>query len=84
MSKNETQNENAETDTSGVARKSRESHRDITIRRGNGDDVFVKAGDDVLLLDETEARILATEIRETVDTDTQQEQAQEEEIDGDD
>lgn len=48
----------------GVATKLRKSPLDIVVVRGAGRDVLVKADEQVLLLDESEARILRDEIDE--------------------
>lgn len=52
----------------GVVQDLRESAVDIACIRGDGDDVFVKAGGDVLLLDAMEANTLVAEIQETIQT----------------
>lgn len=59
---------NAETKT-GVVQKLRDSHIDIAVVEGKGDDVFVKAGGDVLLLDRMEATTLAQEIQTKLEGD---------------
>ena len=53
----------------GMDRSLRESRLDIVVTRGDGRDVFVKADDQVLLLDESEARILARELIDELDGD---------------
>jgi hypothetical protein len=52
---------------SGVAQDLRESRMDIVVHQGNGRDVFLKADSSVLLLDKSEARILAKKLTETVE-----------------
>lgn len=51
----------------GIVRQLRDSRLDIAVIRGDGDDVMVKAGGPVLLLEAAEARLLAREIHETLD-----------------
>lgn len=46
----------------GVVHQLRNSPLDIVVHPADGDDVFIKAGGDVLLLDQIEARTLADEI----------------------
>lgn len=56
----------SDTEREGVAKDLRESPVDIACIPGHGDDVYIKAAGDVLLLDAFEAETLAEEIRETV------------------
>lgn len=51
----------------GVAKELRESPLDIVVHRGKGDDVFVKAGERVVLLDEMEAMTLTKELLDELD-----------------
>lgn len=60
---------NAKSRDDGVVQKIRNSHIDIAVVEGEGDDVFLKAGGDVLLVDEMEARTLAKEIVEKLEGD---------------
>lgn len=50
----------------GVVQQLRESQTDIAVVEGDGDDVFLKAGGDVLLLHRMEATTLADEIQRKV------------------
>jgi hypothetical protein len=45
-----------------LAESLRESIQDIIVTRGQGREIFVKADDQVLLLDESDARVLLDEL----------------------
>lgn len=51
----------------GIAQSLPNSRLNIVVTRGKGQDVFVKADGQVMLLDESEARDLAREITETLE-----------------
>lgn len=55
------------TTADGVAQRLGSSHIDVACVEGNGDDVFLKVGGDVVLTDESGARLLAKEIEETLE-----------------
>jgi|GEM_PF-5691977 len=59
----------AEGDQDGVVQDLRESPIDIAVIEGDGDDMLVKAGASVLLLDRTEADLLRQEIAGTLEAD---------------
>ena len=61
-SKGKNPDESGEESNGGVVHQLRNSRLDIVVHPADGDDVFIKAGGDVLLLDEMEARRLADEI----------------------
>ena len=58
-----------ETTAEGVVPELRDSEIDIIVIQGDGDDTFIKVGDKVLLIDETEAQTLAEDILNTLDID---------------
>lgn len=55
----------------GVAKELRESPLDIVVHRGKGDDIFVKAGERVVLLDEMEAVTLTQELFDKLDMEVE-------------
>jgi hypothetical protein len=52
----------SEKDGTGVVQELRDSHIDIAVVEGDGEDVMLKAGGDVLLANRAEAQTLADEI----------------------
>lgn len=56
-------------ESSGVVQQIRESPIDLGVASGHGDDVFLTANGEVLLLDETELRLLYKEIGEYLEGD---------------